>query len=154
MEDELGRKKAIHKKYGLQSIALSVTWVLTISIRRNITLCCGLHQKMTFTVTSVDSVAKSEEKGNKMPEPPKSYVSRLKQDFIYSQGFKFNLRRRIFINRKKKTVISFEFASKHGLDTIKKIINLREKSKDSWTIHFIEKLKPRVRKQFLEAIRQ
>jgi len=89
-----------------------------------------------------------------MPEPPKSYVSRLKQDFIYSRGFKFNLRRQIFINRKEKTVISFEFASKYGLDKIKKVVDLREKSKDGWTIHFIEKLKPKIRKQFIEAIKQ
>ena len=89
-----------------------------------------------------------------MPERPKVYISRSKQDYIFGQGFKFRLKNRVFIHRKKKTVISFEFASKYGLDVIKKIINLRERNKDGWTIHFVEKPTLRVRKQFIEALRQ
>ena len=87
-----------------------------------------------------------------MPEPPKTYISRLKQDSLFEQGFKFNLRRRIFINRKEKVVISFEFAAKHDLDVIKKIENLREKSIDGWTIHFVEKPTPIYRKQFIKRL--
>ncbi len=87
-----------------------------------------------------------------MPEPGRVYISRSKQDFIYSQGFKFNLRRRVFINRKEKVVISFEFASKYGLDVIKRAMTLREKSKDGWTIHFVGKPTPGFRKQFIKVL--
>jgi hypothetical protein len=87
-----------------------------------------------------------------MPEPGRVYISRSKQDFLYEQGFKFNLRRRIFILRKEKIVMSFEFAAKYDLDTIKRVFNLREKSGDYWTLHFIGKLSPRFRKQFIKVL--
>lgn len=85
-----------------------------------------------------------------MPEPGRVYISRSKQDFLYGQGFKFNLRRRVFILRKEKIVMSFEFAAQYDLDIIKRVFNLREKSDDYWTLHFIEKLSPRFRKQLIE----
>jgi hypothetical protein len=151
MEDGLGRKLATHKKYGLQSTALSVMSMLTISTRRNITLCCGLRQKTMYTAANVSSAAKLAEKGNKMPERPKVYISRSKQDYIFGQGFKFRLKNQVFIHRKKKTVMSFEFAEKYDLDVIRRILlRLQEKSKDGWTIHFVERPSTRFRKQLIE----
>ncbi len=85
-----------------------------------------------------------------MPEPRKTYISRSKQDFLYGQGFKFNLRRRVFIHRKEKVVMSFEFASYYDLDIIRRVFNLREKSDDYWTLHFMGELSPRFRKQLIE----
>jgi hypothetical protein len=88
-----------------------------------------------------------------MPEPPKVYISRSKQDFLYGQGFKFNLRREIFILRKEKIVMSFEFVAAYDLDIIRRVFNLREKSDDYWTLHFIGKLSPGFRKQLIKAFR-
>lgn len=106
---------------------------------------------MTFTVTSVDSAAKLAEKGNKMPERPKVYISRSKQDFLFGKGFKFRLKERVFFHRKKKIVMSFEFASKYNLDVIHRVFRLREKSKDGWTIHFIEKPSATLRKKLIKG---
>jgi hypothetical protein len=90
-----------------------------------------------------------------MPESPRVYISRPKQDYIYEQGFKFNLRRRIFIHRKEKVIMSFEFASKYDLDVIKRVLDLRDgNSEDGWTIHFISELSPRLRKQFIKAVEE
>ena len=88
-----------------------------------------------------------------MPEPPKTYISRSKQDFLYGQGFKFNLRRQIFILRKENIVMSFEFVANYDLDIIKRVFNLREKSDDYWTLHFIERPSPRFRKQLIKAFK-
>lgn len=85
-----------------------------------------------------------------MPERPKVYISRSKQDFLYGQGFKFNLKRRVFIHRKEKVVMSFEFAARYDLDIIRRVFNLREKSDDYWTLHFIGKPSPEFRKQLIE----
>ena len=150
MEEGLGRNKVTHKKCGLQSIVLSVTLVLTLSTRRNITSCCGLHQKMMFTATSVDSAVKSAEKGNKMPERPKVYVSRSKQDFLFDKGFKLMIKYTIFIHRKTKTVMSFEFVAKYDLIVIRRILRLQEKSMDGWTIDFVGRPSTRFRKQLIE----
>jgi len=84
-----------------------------------------------------------------MPEPPKTYVSRAKQDFLYDQGFKFNLRRRVFIHRKEKIVISFQFASWYDLDIIRGVFNLRTKRSPYWTLHFLEQPSPELRKQLI-----
>lgn len=85
-----------------------------------------------------------------MPEPPKTYVSRLKQDFLYGQGFLFNLRRRVFIHRKEKIVISFQFASRYDLGIIRRVFNLRTKRSPYWTLHFLEQPSPEFRKQLIE----
>jgi hypothetical protein len=50
-------------------------------------------------------------------------------------------------------VISFEFAAHYDLDIIKRVFNLREKSDDYWTLHFIGKLSPGFRKQLIKAFR-
>jgi len=88
-----------------------------------------------------------------MPEPRKTYISRLKQDFLFGQGFKFNLRRQIFILRKEKIVMSFEFVAAYDLDIIRRVFNLREKSGDYWTLHFIDKPSPEFRKQLIKAFK-
>jgi len=98
----------------------------------------------------VDSVVRSEEKGNKMPERPKVYISRPKQDFLFGKGFKLMIKKTIFIHRKTKTVMSFEFVAKYDLDVIHRILRLREKSKDGWTIHFVGKPSSTFRKQLIE----
>ena len=89
-----------------------------------------------------------------MQEPRKTYISRLKQDFLFERGFKFNLRRQIFILRKEKIVMSFEFVAAYNLDIIKRVFNLREKSGDYWTLHFIEKPSPKFRKQLIEKFEE
>jgi len=105
---------------------------------------------MTFIAISVDSAVKSVEKGNKMPERPKVYISRSKQDFLFGKGFKLMIKKSIFIHRKTKTVMSFEFAAKYDLDVIRRILRLREKNKDGWTIHFVGRPSSRFRKQLIE----
>ena len=105
---------------------------------------------MMFTATSVDSAVKSAEKGNKMPERPKDYISNEKQELFWGEDFWPNLRRETLVNETKRIMVSFEYACKKSLEEIKAAVESPRKRFGGWTFYFLEKPSRYVRKQLIE----
>jgi len=107
---------------------------------------------MTFTATNVDSAVKSAEKGNKMPERPKDYISNEKQELLWAKGFCPELYRGLLVNEEKKVMFSFQYACKKSLEEIEAALNKPSKKFGRWTFYFLEKPSRYVRKKLVEEL--
>lgn len=85
-------------------------------------------------------------------ERPKEYISNEKQEVLWAADFFPNFRRNMLVNKRRRIMISFQYACKKSLEEIKKAASAPKRRFRQWTFFFIEEPSRYVKKELLRDL--
>jgi hypothetical protein len=82
------------------------------------------------------------------------YISKKKQDFFWDKGFWPDLYRELMVHDELRIVVSFEYAARHALSHLEKVIPNKRSIFGRWKLIFLSKPSKAARKQLVEYLKE